>query len=54
MMSNKFTVIRMLICTLLALACALVPTHWFGIDGLTVIEQRVIALFVFAALMWVV
>lgn len=30
----------------------LVPTTFFGIDGLTVTEQRTIAIFVFAALMW--
>lgn len=30
----------------------LVPTSFFGIDGLTVVEQRTIAIFVFAALMW--
>lgn len=29
-----------------------VPTGFFGIDGLTVVQQRVIAIFVFAALMW--
>ncbi|MBQ6577592.1 MAG: SLC13/DASS family transporter [Bacteroidales bacterium] len=29
-----------------------VPTSFFGIDALTVVHQRVIALFVFAALMW--
>ena len=29
-----------------------VPTGFFGIDGLTVVQQRVIAVFVFAALMW--
>ena len=28
------------------------PTQCFGIEGLTVIQQRVIALFVFATLMW--
>ena len=31
---------------------ALLPTESFGIEGLTVIHQRIIALFVFAALMW--
>ena len=31
---------------------ALLPTDSFGIEGLTVIHQRIIALFVFAALMW--
>lgn len=30
----------------------LVPTTFFGIEGLTVTEQRTIAIFVFAALMW--
>lgn len=29
-----------------------VPTSFFGIDALTVVQQRVIALFVFSALMW--
>ena len=29
-----------------------VPTSFFGIDALTVAQQRVIALFAFAALMW--
>ena len=29
-----------------------VPTGFFGIDGLTITEQRTIAIFVFAALMW--
>ena len=29
-----------------------VPTSFFGIDALTPVQQRVIALFVFAALMW--
>ncbi len=30
-----------------------VPTSFFGIDGLTVLQQRTIALFAFAALMWI-
>ena len=30
-----------------------VPTSFFGIEALTVVQQRVIALFVFAALMWI-
>ena len=29
------------------------PISWFGIAALTVVQQRVIALFVFAALMWI-
>ena len=39
-----------LIITLFLLA---VPVSFFGIDALTVVQQRVIALFVFAALMWI-
>ena len=39
-----------LIITIFLLA---VPTSFYGIDGLTVVQQRVIALFVFAALMWI-
>ena len=29
------------------------PSEWFGIDNLTVIQQRVIAIFAFATLMWI-
>ena len=29
------------------------PLDWYGIEALTVVQQRVIALFVFAALMWI-
>ena len=29
------------------------PTEWFGIQNLTVIQQRVIAIFAFASLMWI-
>ena len=38
----------------LALTCFLwlVPTDFYGIEGLTVVEQRTIAIFVFTALMW--
>lgn len=50
-----------LICKALKLLIAIVtgtilwtmPTDVFGIDGLTLIEQRVIALFCFATLMWI-
>lgn len=30
-----------------------VPVSFFGIDGLTVVQQRMIAIFAFAALMWI-
>ena len=29
------------------------PSEWYGIDNLTVIQQRVIAIFAFATLMWI-
>ncbi|MBQ1874076.1 MAG: SLC13/DASS family transporter [Paludibacteraceae bacterium] len=28
------------------------PTEWFGIEGLTIVQQRTIAIFAYAALMW--
>lgn len=30
-----------------------VPTSFYGIDGLTIVQQRIIAIFAFATLMWV-
>lgn len=44
---------RMVICAVIGLVLALLPAEIFHIDGLTVIEQRVIAIFVFAGLMWI-
>ncbi len=40
--------------SLIALTIALLPTEVFGIDGLNPIQQRVIAIFVWAACMWIV
>lgn len=41
---------------LIALAITVIvwnlPSSVFGIDGLTVVQQRVIAIFVFATIMW--
>ncbi len=39
--------------SLLGLLLAILPTESFGIEGLTVVQQRVIAIFVWAALMWI-
>ena len=36
----------------ISVVVAMLPTSAFGIDGLTDVHQRIIALFVFAALMW--
>lgn len=37
---------------LITIVLWMLPTESFGIDGLTVIQQRTMAIFVFAALMW--
>ena len=44
--------IKLIFIVAISLVVALVPTESFGIEGLTDIHQRIIALFVFAALMW--
>ena len=44
--------IKLLFITAIAFVVALIPSESFGIEGLTVVHQRIIALFVFAALMW--
>lgn len=49
--SRKLTILLPLVIAV-TLFLWLVPTSFFGIDGLTVVEQRTIAIFVFAALMW--
>ena len=45
--------IKFIIALTISLVVWLMPTASFGIDGLTVVEQRVIATFCFATLMWV-
>ena len=44
--------IKILVITILSAAVALLPREVFGIEGLTDVHQRIISLFVFAALMW--
>ena len=39
---------------IMALVIAMLPTEWFGIAALTPIQQRMIAIFVWAALMWII
>lgn len=46
--------IKVGIISLIALIIATLPTGIFGIDGLNPIQQRVIAIFVWAACMWIV
>lgn len=50
---KKSHYIKMIICMLVSLFIACMPAEWFAIEGLTVIEQRVMALFFFAASMWI-
>lgn len=55
MAEKKFNVkygVLLPIVLLVALLVVYLPVSFFGIDALTVVQQRVIALFVFAALMW--
>ena len=50
------SILKMVCITAFTLFLVLMPTETFhdlGLNGLTVVQQRVIALFVFAALMWV-
>ena len=44
--------IKLLFIVAVTAVIALLPTESFGIEGLTVVHQRIISLFVFAALMW--
>ena len=46
--------IKVSVIAVIALAIAMLPIDWFGIAGLTPIQQRVIAIFVWAALMWII
>ena len=50
-------VLKKLIQALIVLGVTLflwnVPTSFYGIDGLTVVQQRIIAIFAFATLMWI-
>ncbi len=46
-------IVKLSIATIVALVLWLLPMEAYGIAGLTVIEQRLISIFVFATLMWV-
>lgn len=51
--TNYKTLIGLPIVLLLTIFLFFVPTSFFGIEALTVTQQRTIAVFVFAALMWI-
>lgn len=44
---------KLIVALLLPLLCLLVPLDWYPIEGLTLVERRVIAIFVLAALFWI-
>ena len=44
--------IKLIFIVTISLVLVMLPTEAFGIEGLTAVHQRIIALFVFAALMW--
>ena len=46
-------IIKLAIAVIIPLILWCLPVTAFGIDGLTVIQQRVIAIFIFATLMWI-
>ena len=50
---EKKKIIGWIVSVALTLIAWLIPTDWFGIPGLTIVEQRVIAIFIFAACMWI-
>ena len=51
-MTNKKT-IKLVLSTIALLVLWLLPSTAFGINDLSVVEQRVIAIFAFAAIMWI-
>lgn len=53
LLMNKRKFIGWSVSLILTAICLLVPVDAFGIDGMTVIQQRVIAFFVFSACMWI-
>ncbi len=51
--ATLFRTIKIAVVLFITLIILLLPTTAFGIEGLTVIQQRMIAIFVFAAFMWI-
>lgn len=45
--------IKLLVVTLITLTLWALPAETFGIEELTTVEQRIIAIFAFATLMWI-
>ena len=55
-LSGDFNKKKFLMCVVTAILTVIVwnlPSSFFGIEGLTVVQQRVIAIFVMAVLLWI-
>ena len=52
MARQKSLIISLVVSVIVSLILWNLPTDSFGIAGLTIVEQRVIAVFAFATLMW--
>ena len=50
---NIARIIKLLVCSAVLITLWCLPLETFGVDGLTVVEKRVIAIFLFATVMWV-
>ena len=50
---NIARIIKLVICFAVLIILWCLPAEVFGVDGLTIIEKRVIAIFLFATVMWV-
>lgn len=51
--NNTKRVIKIAIVALVTLLLWNMPAEWYGINNLTVVQQRIIAIFAFATLMWI-
>ncbi|MDE5784598.1 MAG: SLC13 family permease [Prevotella sp.] len=51
--NNTKRAIKIAIVALVTLLLWNMPAEWYGIDNLTVVQQRIIAIFAFATLMWI-
>lgn len=44
--------VKALIAAIISIFIASMPTEWLGIEGINAVEQRIVAIFLFAAIMW--
>jgi len=51
--AGKFRIVKLIIAIILPVSILLIPAEWFPLESITVIEQRVAAIFVFAAVFWI-